>query len=279
MKPAENIEKLVKKLRYQSSDERRKRIFDNVATVLDDKQKRKPAIIRPNVWRIIMKTRITKLAAAAVIIIAVFLAINEFGVSIDGTSVALAQVREAMEKINWLRGTSEGLNGVTEQWYAFESKIEIIKELDGQVKYLNYGGNRKYLYEPSSQTITISYLPDDEFALGTTAPFALLDRLVKQEQERGATLTQTTGRYEGITVEIWEVVRSEEKSVEKIKIFVDYKRLLPIAAEVKYTGSDGEKISEHKVKFEYPEAGPKDIYELGVPTSVKVVDTVEPQFK
>lgn len=69
MRPAENIEKLVKKLRYQSSDESRKRIFDNVAAVLDDKQKRKPAIIRPNLWRIFMKRKITKLTAAAVIII------------------------------------------------------------------------------------------------------------------------------------------------------------------------------------------------------------------
>ena len=89
MRPAENIEKLVNKLRYQSSDERRKRIFDNVAAVLDDKQKRKPAIIRPNVWRIIMKSRITKLAATAVIVMALV-----FSMTIMDKSVASAYALE-----------------------------------------------------------------------------------------------------------------------------------------------------------------------------------------
>ena len=45
-----------------------------------------------SIWRIIMKSRITKLAAAAVIIIAVLVAINHFGGSLDGGSVAFAEV-------------------------------------------------------------------------------------------------------------------------------------------------------------------------------------------
>ena len=97
MRPAENIEKLVKKLRYQSSDKRRKRIFDNVAAMLDDKQKRKPAIIRPNIWRIIMKTKITKVAMAAVIIIAVIIGVDHFGVRLDGSSVAWADIAERVQ--------------------------------------------------------------------------------------------------------------------------------------------------------------------------------------
>ena len=97
MRSEKNIEKLVKKLRYRSSEERRKRIFDNAAAMLDDKQKQHPAIIRPNKWRIIMKNRITKFAAAAVIIIAVLFGINQFGGS--GASVAWADVLEVMENV------------------------------------------------------------------------------------------------------------------------------------------------------------------------------------
>ncbi|MBN1805554.1 MAG: hypothetical protein JW837_09900 [Sedimentisphaerales bacterium] len=53
-----------------------------------------------NIWRTIMNNRITKFAAAAVIIIAVMLGINYIGGSPDGVSVALGEVLEKMEKIN-----------------------------------------------------------------------------------------------------------------------------------------------------------------------------------
>ena len=100
MRPADNIEKLVKKLRYQSSGESRKRIFDNVATVLESKQKR-PAPAGQNIWRIIMKNRITKLTAAAVVIIAILLGLNFF----DNThSTAFAQALDQIVKaktITW----------------------------------------------------------------------------------------------------------------------------------------------------------------------------------
>ncbi|MHC4266434.1 MAG: hypothetical protein ACYSUK_10950 [Planctomycetota bacterium] len=52
---------------------------------------------QPDIWRIIMKSKITKLAAAAVIIIAVLIGIKQFGGTIDGTSVAWGEV---VEQIN-----------------------------------------------------------------------------------------------------------------------------------------------------------------------------------
>ncbi|MHC4625009.1 MAG: hypothetical protein ACYS4W_14025 [Planctomycetota bacterium] len=55
--------------------------------------------LRPNVWRIIMKSSITKLAAAAVIIIVAVVAIHQFGGSIDGTTVAWAKLAERVEQI------------------------------------------------------------------------------------------------------------------------------------------------------------------------------------
>ncbi|MHC4395042.1 MAG: anti-sigma factor [Planctomycetota bacterium] len=51
------------------------------------------------IWRIIMKSRITKLAAAAVIIIAIVVGISYFGGSIDGTSVAWGTLAERIEQI------------------------------------------------------------------------------------------------------------------------------------------------------------------------------------
>ena len=64
--------------------------------------------IRKSFWRIIMKSPITKLAAAAMIIIAVLIVINKFDGSIDGTTPTFAQSVEAMKKMPWLHQISRG---------------------------------------------------------------------------------------------------------------------------------------------------------------------------
>jgi hypothetical protein len=74
-------------------EETRKKLFGKIST-------KKPAELK--IWRIIMKSKITKLAAAAVIIIAVLIGIHYSGGSIDGASVALAQVTENMKRMPWL---------------------------------------------------------------------------------------------------------------------------------------------------------------------------------
>ncbi len=70
MKNEENIKNLVKKLNDTTSSEMDKRTLNDVFKVLDESTK-KPSTTGQNIWRTIMKTKITKLAAAAVIIIAV----------------------------------------------------------------------------------------------------------------------------------------------------------------------------------------------------------------
>lgn len=53
-----------------------------------------------NIWRMIMNSRVTKLAAVAVIVIAVLVVVSQFGDSVDVSSVALARVAKNMEEIH-----------------------------------------------------------------------------------------------------------------------------------------------------------------------------------
>ncbi len=55
----------------------------------------------PHIWRIIMKSRITKIAAAAVIIIAVLIGINQFGGPVGGGSVAFGKVLEYFQTFSY----------------------------------------------------------------------------------------------------------------------------------------------------------------------------------
>ncbi len=53
-----------------------------------------------DLWRIIMRSKMTKFAVAAVILIAVLIGINQFGGSIDGTTVAWAEVIKNIDRVN-----------------------------------------------------------------------------------------------------------------------------------------------------------------------------------
>jgi len=99
MSPSESIEKLIKKLRYQANAETHERILGNVLQALDTLEMQKPGAAAPNIRSIIMKSPITKLAVAAVIIIAVILGINHFIGPVNVTSVALADVLDKIEQV------------------------------------------------------------------------------------------------------------------------------------------------------------------------------------
>jgi len=96
MRPAENIGKLIKKLHTAASAELDKKVYSEISKALAEDKK--SAAVGPSVWRIIMKSKLTKLAAPAVVIVAVLIGVNRFGGSIDVASVALGNVLERIEQ-------------------------------------------------------------------------------------------------------------------------------------------------------------------------------------
>ncbi len=80
MRPAEDIDKLIKKLRYKAGAETHERVLDNVLQALEKKEKQKSGATAPNIWRIIMKSPVTKIAAAVVVIAGVLIAMHLMGI-------------------------------------------------------------------------------------------------------------------------------------------------------------------------------------------------------
>ncbi len=71
MRPAEEIENNLKNMSLKASAELRKKILDD-ALKAHQQSKTQPAFDKPNIWRIIMNSKTSKLAAAAVIAIVAF---------------------------------------------------------------------------------------------------------------------------------------------------------------------------------------------------------------
>ena len=67
MRPAEFVEKQIRKLQYKTTAETHEKVFNNVLQAMDEFEKKKAGAAAPDVRRIIMKNSITKLAVAAMI--------------------------------------------------------------------------------------------------------------------------------------------------------------------------------------------------------------------
>ena len=71
MKSTKNIEKRIKNVNIVIDSERNKKVFSNVLQAFEKSKAREFAPTGSNIWRIILKSPLTKIAAAAVIIFGV----------------------------------------------------------------------------------------------------------------------------------------------------------------------------------------------------------------
>ncbi len=101
MRPTENIERLIRQLRYRARPEVHDRILGNVLQALNKSKEKRMAATQPNIWRTIMKSKITKLAAAAAMIIIAALGISLLQNSAT-TAYAIEQTIEAGQDVRYL---------------------------------------------------------------------------------------------------------------------------------------------------------------------------------
>jgi hypothetical protein len=97
MSTSNNIRELFKKLRVRPEPDMDRKVHDGITRALQEWEKSTSAVIQPNMWRIVVKSRITKLAAAAVIIIAAFWGLDFVG-GPNMASIAWGELVERVER-------------------------------------------------------------------------------------------------------------------------------------------------------------------------------------
>ncbi len=98
MRPAENIERLIKNLNDTTNARMDERVLRDVQRTLNESE-RTSALTHPKIRRKLMKSPITKLAAAAAIIAVVLAGIHFSSGSFDGSTVVLGEVIRNVENI------------------------------------------------------------------------------------------------------------------------------------------------------------------------------------
>jgi len=229
------------------------------------------------IWRIIMKSKITKLATAAVIIVAIILAM--YALTGPGTSITMAQVRQAMKEIDWVQGITRAGEESMSVWYSFVSKVQIVCDSKGRIVYWDFNAGKKHVWNPGSEYIHESPIEEGrQFAGGISNIYAGLIKLFDSMEAKGDyKVTRELGTYQGQKVEIWTGRRIKGEAgpthTELFTMYIDVDKKLPIAATDVKKGTDGD--IQLNVEIKYPETGPADIYEAGAPRSAQIKPSPE----
>lgn len=231
-----------------------------------------------------MKSPITrlKLATAAVIIAAIMLGM--YALTGSGTSITMAQVRQAMENIDWMQIILNRAEESDSVWYSFASKVEILVNSNGRIVYSDFKTRKKHVWNPGSKDIYESSVDEGhdrgEFLGGTSGPFEMFNKMFGFLNKQGYKVAKELGTYQGRKVEIWAASRVKEKDdstrTETMTVYIDVDKRLPVAWKEEVKGPDGNIQILRDGEFKYPKTGPADIYEAGAPKSAQIKASPNP---
>ena len=228
------------------------------------------------IWRIIIKSNITKVAAAAAIIVGLLLFSYFNDGKLDLASTAFAQMTENMNKMLWLHAIAETDNSGNKEsfevWLSVESQIYAMKRSSGIVIY--YNKDLQSQYDPESNTITITHSTMNDLQnVGSINDY--WENMIKLISEPDTKIIQEENENKNRKTTIYKVNSPKFASPMEIKLTVDTARNLPIFFNQKAFDENGNITTEGNSSLDYPETGPEGIYELGVPRDARVVEEKE----
>jgi len=134
MSSVEKIKKLFAKSNITVNSKVDDRIVSDALTAFNESEKTKSLSVEPNIWRMIMNRTMTKVAAAAAIIVIVFVGMHYLGVSPDGAGVVWADVLRNMEASQTVTFTLDAEGYFQNECYWRKGTVKIkgpIRRFDG----------------------------------------------------------------------------------------------------------------------------------------------------
>ena len=254
----------------QICDSAKQAIFTAVESE-KNKHTSRPNIGPESIWRTIMKSPITKLATAAVIVIAGFIVINQFDASIDGSTMAFGQITENMKKMPWLHVLAESAGDKLEVWFSFERRVMVQKPPDGRIIYQDDLKRTTQIFEPDANTVTISHSTTDSLTAMGHSALDFPKSVLKLFDDTSEKVTQEIGKYKEKDVKVFRMRGFIGDMDMEVEMIVDLDENILLLLNQKVFDDAGKIAIEAKGYFDYPENGPNNIYEAGAPTSAKIV--------
>lgn len=244
-----------------------------------------------------MTSKWTRLSSAAVLVIAaVSVVFNPFSDSKLEASELLAQMARNMENLTWLKSITKRYVpdqneavGTDEHWIDAKNK-RVYAIYDGKyIHLMDYGHEEWSIYRPDTNDMIVKPLVGE-----WASPSAEIEGYIEKLEREGLEVRQTEQAQEGgkVIVLEWEEVLNDigseapmtpmlmnGKSVKTIRyeIVIDRKDYMLRSATTTYLDPTGKVIAVHRSQSEPITTGPADVYELGVPRDVTVINKVPSQ--
>jgi len=279
MKSFQNIQKIVAKFKVKPGPEMRSKVLDEALEIQRNQNQQSISDTKLNIWRIIMKSPITKLATAAVAAIACFIGLSLWRTT--GSGIALADVLARVEQVKaysfkrTLHFWSEKVTGkdpntpyirgtfLISQEYGWKGKIEHLDPNGGDSTFDEY-----CVLPQKNTTIAISHKKkkytrkqqDDGWIervqkanIDITDPHTFLKQMLKTKYESLGRSTMDGIEVEGFrTTDPNSLVGTSSsnsgpsKRLDQ-KLWVDVKTRLPVRCDATWVDFDQ---MENKKKYE-----------------------------
>ncbi len=269
MKPADNIEKSIKNLRYPAGAKTKEQILQDALTVLSVTNKTQSATQSLNFWRILMKCNITKFAAAAVILMAVLIGINQLGSPIDGASVAWSQVVEQLNKHEKYKCRQRVVREQGPEYPAMNVYHLNLSQRRQEVK----NGDIHIIDMRGEDAITLELKPAEMKAIvtkligfGPQKDPDIIEMVKRFEQES----TERLGTKE-VNGKILQGFRHQPNQYNDFIVWVDAKTKLPVEIELKHP-EIGQTIFMDEFEFDFDL--PLSAFSTNIPAGYKVENLI-----
>jgi hypothetical protein len=224
------------------------RILGHAMEHMDKLRQERVAGARPNMWRTIMKSRITKLAAAAVIIIAIMIGVHYLGGSIDVASVAWAEVVEQINNYTKYKCRQrvvrqEGPEYPTMDMYHLNLSQRRQEVENGDIHIIDMRGTDAITVElyPDQMKATVTKL----VGFGPRKDPHIIEMVKRFEQE--STERLGTKKLNG---KILHGFRHQPNKYNDFTVWVDPKTKLPVEIELVHTQA-GQTIFLDEFEFDF----------------------------
>ncbi len=267
---------------YESFNQNHDQLRKKLIASLPARSEQRKVVDRINyAWQFIggtvMRSRITKLAAAAVIIIAVIIGINQFGNSLDMANTTFARVKETINNVAWMHLTvsvrDEKRGDYECEYWLLPGRKIVAGRTNSGAFWRNYLNRQQKVYKSAAKTLTI-YHQKGDFSHENDPPWNYLGAIFGPELMSDLSISQVTEEFEGEPLNVYELVGKEDDRTARFRIVTGVDDNLPRSIKIEAEDMQRRSIVFMEGFCQYPDSGPEDIYDLGIPKDVKVINNL-----
>ncbi len=245
-------------------------------------QKKRPVRIF-KIGKTIMKSRVSKIAAAAVIIIVATMTLRNGSVDMTSPAFGVEDIIAAMQQAEWMHSTARVVDNTNfdpnrikkkleglEYWQSINPNRTVYIEPGGMISFRDENLGKIWKYDPEINTITLTYQAITDQELPKDLPDVYLTT-VSALVKRGAKVEYCTGTYNDESVQIIMVdEETEDGRHNKMEILANTETQLAKKVTIYQEAANGVSVTI-SLTIDYPKMGPTDIYQAGAPRDAKLV--------